>query len=144
MSCKDRNSETVPIGNLDNKRQITGTFVINLSGEFLPIQLIYTGTTDLCHPKVNFPTGFDVTHSANHWANEEKVISLLNKIVFPFVQKKRESLNLANDSKALLIFDVFRGQTTAEVNSLLEKHNRLVQHVPNNLIQIFFNHWIYQ
>ena len=103
----DRNSETVPIGNLDNKRQITGTFVVNLSGEFLPIQLIYTGTTDLCHPKVNFPTGFDVTHSANHWANEEKYISLLNKIVFPFVQKKRGSLNMANDSKALLIFDEF-------------------------------------
>ena len=33
----DRNSETVPIGNLDDKRQITGTFIVNLSGEFLPI-----------------------------------------------------------------------------------------------------------
>ena len=43
----EKNAETVPIGNLDDKRQITGTFAVNLSGEFLPIQLIYTGKTDL-------------------------------------------------------------------------------------------------
>ena len=36
----EKNAETVPIGNLDDKRQITGTFVVNLSGEFLPIKLI--------------------------------------------------------------------------------------------------------
>ena len=27
----EKNAETVPIGNLDDKRQITGTFVVNLS-----------------------------------------------------------------------------------------------------------------
>ena len=36
----EKNAETVPTGNLNDKRQITGTFVVNLSGEFLPIQLI--------------------------------------------------------------------------------------------------------
>ena len=51
--------------------------------------------------------------------------------------RRNESLNLANDSEALLIFDVFRGQTTAEVNSLLEKNNCLVQHVPNNHTNLF-------
>ena len=29
-----KNAETVPIGNLDDKRQITGTFAVNPSGEF--------------------------------------------------------------------------------------------------------------
>ena len=62
----EKNAETVPIANLDDKRQITGTLVSNLSGEFLPIQLIYTGKTDLCHPKVEFTKGFDITHSPNH------------------------------------------------------------------------------
>ena len=62
-----KNAETVPIANLDDKRQITGTFVVNLSGEFVPIQLLYTGKTDLCHPKVEHPKGFDITHSPNHW-----------------------------------------------------------------------------
>ena len=106
----EKNAETVPIENLDDKHQITGTFVVNLSGEFLTIQLIYTGQTDLCHPKVQFPKGFDITHSPNHWANKETVISLLKKIVFPFVNKKRESLSLSKDAKALLTLTYSKGK----------------------------------
>ena len=78
----EKNAETVPVGNLDDKRQITGTFVVSLSGGFLPIQLIYTGKTDLCHSKVEFPKGFDITHSPNHWANKEIVMSLEKDSVF--------------------------------------------------------------
>ena len=133
----EKNPETVPIGNLDDKRQIAGTFVVNLSGEFLPIQLMYTGKTDLCHPKVEFPKGFDITHSPNHWANKEIVMSLLKKIVFPFVNEKRERLSLSKDAKALLIFDVFKGQTTPAVNDLLKDNNCIVQHVPNNHTNLF-------
>ena len=92
-------------------------------GEFLPIQLIYTGQTDLCHPKVEFPKGFDMIHSPYHWANKEIVMSLLKKIVFPFVNKKRERLSLSKDANALLIFDVFKGQTTPAVNDLLKNNN---------------------
>ena len=40
-------SESVPITNVDDKRQILAIFCVSLSGEFLPIQLI-------CHPRVNF------------------------------------------------------------------------------------------
>ena len=133
----ERNAETVPIGNLDDKRQITGTFVVNLSGEFLPIQLIYTGKTDLCHPKVEFPKGFDITHSPNHWANKEIVMSLLKKIAFPCVNKNRESLSLSKDAKAWLIFDDFKGQTTPAVNDLLKDNNCIVQRVPNNHTNLF-------
>ena len=133
----ERNAETVPIGNLDDKRQITGTFVVNLSGEFLPIQLIYTGKTDLCHPKVEFPKVFDITHSPNHWANKEIVMSLLKKIAFPCVNKNRESLSLSKDAKAWLIFDDFKGQTTPAVNDLLKDNNCIVQRVPNNHTNLF-------
>ena len=133
----EKNAEIVPIGNLDDKRQITGTFVVNLSGEFFPIQLIYTGKTDLCHPKVKFPNVFDINHSPNHWANKEIVMSLLKKIVFPFVNKKRETLSLSKDAKALLIFDVFKGQATPAVNDLLKDNRCIVQHVPNNHNTLF-------
>ena len=133
----EKNAETVPIGNVDDKRQITGTFVVNLPHEFLPIQLIYTGKTDLCHQKVEFLKGFDITHSPNHWANKEIVMSPLKKIVFPFVNKKYESLSLSKDAKALLIFDVFKGQTTPAVNDLLKDNNCIVQHVPNNHTNLF-------
>ena len=133
----EKNAETVPTGNLDDKRHITGTFVVNLSGESLPIPLIYTGKTDLCHPKVEFPKGFDITHSPNHWANKKIVISFSKKILFPFDNKKRESLSLSKDAKALLIFDVFKGQTTPAVNDLLKDNNCIVQHVPNNHTNLF-------
>ena len=133
----EKNAETAPIGNLGDKRQITGTFVVNLSGEFLPIQLIYTGKTDLCHAKGEFPKGFDITHSPNHWANKEIVMSLLKKIVFLFVNKKLESLRLPKDAKALLIFDVFKGQTKPAVNDLLKGNNCIVQHVSSNHTNLF-------
>ena len=106
----EKKVETVPIGNLDDKHQITGTFVVNLSGEFLPIQLIYTGKTDLCHPKVEFPKGFDITHSPNHWANKGIAMSLLKKIVFPFVNKKRESLSLSKDEKLCSFLTYSKGK----------------------------------
>ena len=41
-----------------------------MTGEYLPIQLIYKGTTDRCHPKANFPSDWDIFHSLNHWSNE--------------------------------------------------------------------------
>ena len=50
----EKGAKSVPIANVDDKRQITGTFSVNISGEFLPFQLIYSGVTDRCHPKVKF------------------------------------------------------------------------------------------
>ena len=114
-------ASSVPIANLDDKRQITGTFTVSLNGEFLPIQLIYAGTTDNCHPKVSFPPGFDVTHSPKHWSNEDLVMSHLKKIVFPHLKKKKEELGLPMAAKSLLIFDVFRGQTTPKVLNVSER-----------------------
>ena len=39
-------AQSEPIANVDYKHQITGTFCVNISGEFLPIQLIYSGVTE--------------------------------------------------------------------------------------------------
>ena len=62
---------SVPIANVDHKRQITASFCVNIVGDFLPVQLIYRGITDKCHPKVKFPESFHITHSQNHWSNED-------------------------------------------------------------------------
>ena len=63
---RKRNSKTVPIANSDNKRQITGTFTVNILENFLPIQAIYTKATNLRHPKGKFISVFDIAHSHNH------------------------------------------------------------------------------
>ena len=54
---------------IDDKCQIMGTLCVKISGEFLPIRLIYSGTTDRCHPKVKFSDLLHITHSFNHWYN---------------------------------------------------------------------------
>ena len=48
-------SKRVEIVAVDDKRQITAVFAGSLTGDFLPPQLIYKGTTKWCLPGVNFP-----------------------------------------------------------------------------------------
>ena len=53
----------------------------------------------------------------NHWSNESKAIQHLEKIVFQYVEKKKEKeLNLALDQKAVLILYVFKGHVTEGYN----------------------------
>ena len=49
-------SSNVPLVGKGKKKQITGTFAITMTGQFLPIQLIYQRTTNRCLPKgMEFP-----------------------------------------------------------------------------------------
>ena len=61
-------NKTVLIRNCSDYRQITGTFAISMTGGFLPIQLIYQGKTDCCHPNFAFLEEFHITHTPNHWS----------------------------------------------------------------------------
>ena len=83
--------KTVPIKGNHDKRQITATYAISMSGEFLLIQMIYERKTKRCLPKYTFPASFDITFSENHWSNTEKTLIFFNKIVFHFknVQKAK-------------------------------------------------------
>jgi len=44
------------IGTSD-KRQITAVFCGTMTGDFLPVQVIYKGKTPRCHPRFGFPSG---------------------------------------------------------------------------------------
>ena len=46
-----RGAKTVPVKDIDSKRQIAETYFISMSGKFLPIQLIYRDKTKRCLPK---------------------------------------------------------------------------------------------
>ena len=78
-------SKRVEIAGKDDKRQISAVFANTTSGDFLPIQVIYTRKTRKCLPTVKFPSDWNVTHTPNHWANEAtteeyiKGILMLNK-----------------------------------------------------------------
>ena len=114
-----------PIANVDNKRQITATLCVDIVGNFLPVQLIYGGVTDECHPKLKFPESFHITHSQNHWSNKDIVMEYLKKIIFPYIKSKRQALKQPENAKTFLIFDVFEVRTTSAVNDLLKKNDIL-------------------
>ena len=76
---------------IEDKRQITATFAALLSGSFLPVQLVYQGKTFKCHP-VDFPKGWHITHSANHWCTEETMKSYIQLLIVPYVQEKQKQL----------------------------------------------------
>ena len=82
-TMEEQGSRRVAIEGLNDKRQITATLTVTLSGEMLPLQLLYTGKTDRCHPSYNFPTSFDIFHTPNHWATEDTTICLVEKVILP-------------------------------------------------------------
>ena len=129
---------SVPIANVDDKRQITATFCVNIVGDFLPVQLIYGCVTDKRHSKVKFPESFRIIYSQNHQSNENIVMEYLQKIVFLYIKSKRQALKLPENPKVLLIFDAFKGQkTSALMNDLLKKNDIIAIHDPKNPTNLF-------
>ena len=131
-----RNSKSVAIAGSTDKRSITGTFVITLDGLFLPMQLIYGGKTQQSLPRFKFPDGFSLSCNPKHFSNTEESIKLIKEVLLPYIEDQRKQLGKPNQS-VLLIMDVFRGQITDDVTSLLTKHNVHVVLVPANMTQLF-------
>ena len=112
------------------KKQITGTFAITMSGQLLPMQLIYQGTMDCCLAKgVQFSNDWNVTNTANHWSNELKAIQYF-LVLFPYVEKRKVELKLPDDQISMLLFDVLMAKSSIKILNLTK---RIIVHVPNNL-----------
>ena len=94
-----KGGKSVPLVGKGKSKQITGTFSCTKSGIFLPMQLIYRGKTNCCHPTgTEFLEGFNITHAKNHWSNEDKIIEHLESIIFPFAKSKRAELDLEEEN----------------------------------------------
>ena len=96
-----------------------------------------TSTSDLSRqnqqtPSVKFPSDWRITFTENHWSNEKAMLDHLEKILSPYIKKKRQELKLDSNYPALVIFDWFRGQSTDNTFALLEDNHVLVAVVPAN------------
>ena len=135
-----KNSSSVPVKGLPDKRNIALTFVISLSGEFSPMQIIYQGKTSRSQPVgFKFPNGFAVSQNEKHYSNEAETLSLIDKVIKPFVERKKKDPKLPLTQKALLIWDVFKGQKTEKVLSKLAFLNIVVVSVPANMTHFIFS-----
>ena len=101
-------TKRVKVKGVNDKRQITALFCGKLTGDFLPVQLIYKGKTALSHPRYQFPSGWHITHSPRHWSTEETMIQYINEIIIPYMNSQRDALQDPTLS-ALVIMDNFRG-----------------------------------
>ena len=125
-------SKRVEIAGLQDKRQITAIFAGSLSGEFLPIQLVYQVKTEKCYPAVTFPDNWHITCTPTHWCNKQTTLDYIAKIIIPYFNRKRADLKLCATHPALAIFDEFTGQVTEEALTVLDDNNIYYVIVPPN------------
>lgn len=120
-TMESQGSRQVSIVGIDDKREMTVLVTTSLSGTLLPPQLLYAGKTDKCHPKVQFPSDWDVHHSENHWSNQETMLRYVEKIVLPYVSDYRNRTG-RKEQRALCIFDVFAAHRTKNFLQKLSSH----------------------
>ena len=72
-----------------------------------------------------------------HYSNTKEAIKVTNDVVIPYIKRERARLSLDENQTAILITDVFRGQMTNEVISLLKENNIILIRVPANMTHIF-------
>ena len=71
----------VNITGLDDKREMTAILACTLYGSLLPSQLIYAGKKTRCHPVIDFPAGWDIWHSDNHWSTEVTMLRYIDIVI---------------------------------------------------------------
>ena len=122
-------AKRVEVSGVNDKRMITAVFCGSLTGDFLPLQLIYKGKTNRCHPRFQFPPDWHITQSPKHWSTEQTMVEYIEEIIIPYIESKRADVG---DKPALVIMDNFKGQITSTINSLLEAHDIHVCLLPAN------------
>ena len=80
---------------------------------------------------------FCVSQNQKYYSNETETIGLIDSVINPCSAQKRKELGLPPSQKALLIWDVFRGQKTQKVCSRLSSLNIEVISVPANMTHFF-------
>ena len=139
-----KGAKTVPIKGIDDKRQITATFTVSMTGKFLPIRLIYERKTTRCLTRFDLPADFNVTFSDKHWSNTEKSVEIFKKVIFPYLKQAKTSLTYPKEHQRfkgqdnnVIIKDTFKGQDNNVILDLCEKHMCQVFIVPHNLTNKF-------
>ena len=136
-----KDAKAVPIKGVDDKRQITTTFTVSITGNFLPIQLIFGGKTPRCLPSFDFQADFKVTFSDNHWLNTEKSTELFEKVIFSYLKQAKASLKYPKEQISLIIMHTFKGQDNM-ILDLCEKHmcQVIVPHILHIYIYMYILH----
>ena len=120
----------VEVAGANDKCQITAVLCASLKGAFLLLQIIYRGKNARCHPQLEFPSEWDITHAIKHWWTKETMKLYVHDIIVPYVESVCETLG--ERKLAMIIMDNFKRQTTTEIHQLLEENDIYVCLLPRN------------
>ena len=94
------------------------------------------GKTVKSLPNFEFPESFSLSANPKHVSNTKESIKVVEEIIVPYVESQRKKLQNP-DQAALLILDVFHGQITKDVTTLLDEHKIFLVLVPSNMTHLF-------
>ena len=94
------------------------------------------GKTVRSLPKAEFPKGFLLGMNDSHWSNETETLKLLDKVVSPYLKKKKVELKLPESQKSCILWDAFGALRTDSVISKLEVSGIEAVGVPTNLTHL--------
>lgn len=119
-----RGAKEVAVIGADDKRQITACVASSLAGDMLPLQLIFQGKTEQCHPPSTAAARaahVHITHSDNHWSNQQTMQQWITEVLLPYAD--RVSLP---KSDIVLVLDVWAVHKSEEFRTFLrEQHPRI-------------------
>ena len=84
-----RGTKSIPVTGSSDKRAITATFTISHDGDFLPMQLIFQGTTVQSLPRFDFPNSFSLSMNPKHFSYTAKALKIIDEIIVPYLTKKK-------------------------------------------------------
>ena len=92
-----KGSKNVMITGVTDKRNITATFAVTLSGEFVPVQLIYGGKTEQSLSTYKFSEPFSLSVNEKHYSNTTESFKSFNKVIIPYINDVLSSEYLSSD-----------------------------------------------
>jgi len=98
------NAAVAAIG-AEDKRQITAVIASSLRGDLLPLQLIFAGKTDRCHPAATIDSTASrvhITHSENHWSSQQTMKEWLDEVLLPYTTRCIQQHRLNSDASVVL------------------------------------------
>ena len=84
-----KGAHRVEIAGLNDKHQMTMVLAGTASRDFLPLQLIYSGSTAKSLPQnVTFSCDWHLTMTPTQWSNKQTMLDYINKVIVQYVNSK--------------------------------------------------------
>lgn len=130
-------SSSVAVVGADDKRQITACVASSLDGILLPLQLIFQGKTERClppHTAASRAARIDLTHSENHWSNQETMQGWVTTVLLPHAHRMIEAHQLDANAHIILLLDAWAVHKSDKFRTwIAEQHPRIhLVYIPAN------------